>query len=424
MRAVCLAFVVAGCTATPLADRLAADTVIDAHKRSPQPRPAVNARVLWIDFDGGTITNGAVDNATTDVSQLASASTVFPAYDPSVSAPRVAAADAILAVYGRASWLLRSYGVSVVSTRPSSGAYSRVVVSGTPALLGRSSALAGLAPLDCTDANGDNIAFAFADEATPSNGGVVVLANVIAHEAAHTFGLEHVDNTDDVMFAMAPAIKTPSLPQLFTLAFTSSANYSSYFAGSGPVAEQCGRADPIDDDALMLAALGASTPGIDTQPPTVNWVTPQASIDRVPDASLAIEWVAADNFAVDHVEVYRNTELWTVLHAPPWQATVDPDPALDYMYVTVEAVDTSGLRTANTRRFDVGLPEAGVVLGDDSGVPDASLAADAGFERPVSPPGCGCAVGGRSSAGSWWWLVIALSALLRWVRRRRFPSVD
>jgi hypothetical protein len=78
---------------------------------------------------------------------------------------------------------------------------TRIVVGGRPTLVGESMGVAGIAPFDIGNRSDDDIGFAFAGALGAGRGEADLdqLADVIAHEAGHTFGLDHVQPVTDLM---------------------------------------------------------------------------------------------------------------------------------------------------------------------------------------------------------------------------------
>lgn len=78
---------------------------------------------------------------------------------------------------------------------------TRIAVGGRPTLVGESMGVAGIAPFDIGNRSDDDIGFAFAGALGSGRGEADLdqLAAVIAHEAGHTFGLDHVQPVTDLM---------------------------------------------------------------------------------------------------------------------------------------------------------------------------------------------------------------------------------
>jgi hypothetical protein len=296
---------------------------------------------LWLDFAGTSIVRASIDNsaATPVQSRLAPASATVPPFDSAPIAPKVSRDQAIAAITDRVRTLMNPYAVNVVTARPALPPYTRVLVGGTDAVLGAHGTEPGRAVVDCGNSVAADVAYDFAAAQTPDFGGVVGIANTAAHEAGHTFGLEHIDSPRDVMYAAAqPQL---SLPDLFTLSF-GTGNFTAYGAG----VRRCTNADPIDEPALLACNVGVRGPAEDVTPPTLTWDPPAGDVTP----PLAIDAAADDDVGVVRVEVYKNLELVASLAQPPYATAIDAAPG-ERFYVTIEAIDAAANRTTLTRAF-------------------------------------------------------------------------
>jgi hypothetical protein len=304
---------------------------------------------------------------------------------------------ALLAVVDRVRGLFRPYDVDIVTTPPAAGAYTEVLVGGSQRLVSSSSGTAGLSVVDCADRNPSNVVFDFADDEPADRGGLVAVALTAAHEAGHSYGLEHTDNPTDVMYQVAAPMQT--LEDLFRLSFTVG-NYSP-FSATGSAPEACGHADPLDNDALLAAALGRRTGG-DATPPELTWRAPDGT-DVKPTFTVAVD--ASDDVGVARVEVWVDFGLVASLSAPPFTAAVEVASGRAFA-LTVEAIDAAGNRRPLTRRLTASL------------APSPADMAPSCDGRCAPPPARGCAVGGRARGDATLplWL-LACAALRRWRRR-------
>ncbi len=87
----------------------------------------------------------------------------------------------------------------VTDIKPTSGAYTTIHVGGSYASLGCAErpGVLGVAPFDRGNMNPADVGFAF----TARNRDPGLTAETIAHEAGHTYGLDHVDNRECLMYA-------------------------------------------------------------------------------------------------------------------------------------------------------------------------------------------------------------------------------
>ena len=143
--------------------------------------------VLWVNFAGASVNKGY------DLGQsfLACKNTVKIPPAPLSSTAQQAVLNQVATYFSNAG-----AKVAVVSDQPTSGEYTTMHVGGSYANLGCSGGSpVGIAPFDAGNANPSDVGFVF-----PQSNDVETLARTIAHEAAHTYGLEHADNKDDLMY--------------------------------------------------------------------------------------------------------------------------------------------------------------------------------------------------------------------------------
>jgi Bacterial Ig domain len=345
----------------------AGDTVLEPLAKAPPPEPDASGNVLFLNFGGEALQFGSPDNAPGEISSIAG--TQVPQFNGALDAPKVTQQNAIDAVVDRLRTFYAPYDLSIVTTRPSSGSFTVIEIGGTHLTANQPAGVAGVSPLDCTNSNPNNVVFDFSDDQTPDYGGVVSVAITGAHEAGHSFGLEHTDNPLDIMYSvMTPA---QQLTDLFNISFTTG-NFSPFNAGSSePSTEICGRGTALDNNAILTAALGAST-RTDTTKPSLSWTFPTE-----PQVTLSFPVIAAatDNVSVKRVEIYKNLELIAVLAAPPYTTTVTANSG-ETFYLTVEAMDDAANRVSVSRLFSA-----------DTANP------------PLCPPGTNCPAGRTCADG-------------------------
>ena len=364
---------------------------------------------LWLDFEGAGIVHAAADDSSAMpvASSLAPTSAVVPPFSAAEIAPKVTRPQAIVVIVDRVRTLLLPYDVDVVTTRPAAPPYTRILVGGTAAALGVSATEAGLANVDCGNSSDGDVAYDFAAAQTPDYGGVVGIANTAAHEAGHTFGLEHVDDPEDVMYAAAqPALM---LPDLFALSFGGDGAYTSYGSPTGTRA--CTSSDPVDEPALLGCAVGNAPGGGDVTAPTVSFEPPAAPAS----SPVTLTASASDDVAVVRVEAYKNLELVASLTAPPYTFSVDAAPS-ERFYVTVEAIDAAGNRATTTHELVAATPAAT----DDGGTPPP---ADFAVVTPPPQTSSGCAVAAtQPPAPAPWLLLFVVAFALRASGRSSAPG--
>jgi len=360
---------------------------------------------LWLDFEGAGVVHAAGDDsaAMPVASSLAPTNAVVPPFDASAIAPKVSRDQAIASIVDRVRTIVKPFDVDVVTARPNATPYTRILVGGTTAALGVSATEAGLARLDCGNLTDGDVAYDFAAEQTPDYGGVVGIANTAAHEAGHAFGLEHVDDPDDVMYSAAtPAL---TLPELFGLAFGGNGDFTPYGSPSG--VRQCTSADPIDEPAILDCAVGAAPAGGDVISPTVDWPEPSGPVA----SPMTLTATADDDTGVVRVEAYKDLELIASIETPPYTFSVDAAPG-EHFYVTVEAIDAAGNRATLTRALVGAVPAPS----DDGGAPPPPDLAPGNHQNMPMSSG-GCAMSGAPSAAPWSLLLFVLLAAFTASRR-------
>ncbi len=161
-----------------------------------QPRAAGIPEILYVNFDGGVLLDGCGNEAHYNCSTLAS---LFDGY----VGPFTGNLNQRIAILQATRKTLAEFGVRVVVDRPPDDVDYTMVMYGD---LGPQD-FAGVAPyIDCGDIYRNDTSFTAAFDS--SNTG----STVILQEAAHTWGLEHVDSEFDVL----NPFKSSTLRQVFT----------------------------------------------------------------------------------------------------------------------------------------------------------------------------------------------------------------
>ena len=142
-----------------------------------------DAAILYINFEGATLTPGA-DDSSLDQASIASAFNGAPLAPYGRGPKRAAVLMAITDLWA-------PFNVFVTDTRPRSGDYAMVVVTPTNPIGGGS---AGISGQDCGDQNPRTVGAAFASVNDTLS--VDLTANFISHIAAHGYGMDHVDGPD------------------------------------------------------------------------------------------------------------------------------------------------------------------------------------------------------------------------------------
>jgi hypothetical protein len=209
------------------------------------------AGVVFVNFDGVVLEAGPVDDATRDITQIAELAGAYAPYGDGDEREAVLQAT-------RANFA--AYDIVVTATRPDSGDYVMSVTSPTNPLGHANGLLLGIAPLDCGDAQtGSNVTFAFHGIDDEHTAGAT--ATTVTQEVAHSFGLEHVDDPRDIMYAY----NVGGTPRFVDECLPVTPDASGTIHCEDEHAEQCGEGDLQNAHAELLALFGPSSP--DTEPP-------------------------------------------------------------------------------------------------------------------------------------------------------------
>lgn len=180
--------------------------------------------VLFLNFGGASIkrvaNDGTSENSATNSSWIPDTYSVgssksFAAFDATPYASYYTASQAKQLIIDKVTAWYAAFNVEVVTTRPTSGSYTMMMIGDSVSsfISSPASGQVGVAPLDCgNNANVDslvNIGFDFAvsvlaiqpvtSQATAEDA-LFDIAATAAHEAGHSFGLEHISNTADLMY--------------------------------------------------------------------------------------------------------------------------------------------------------------------------------------------------------------------------------
>jgi hypothetical protein len=261
---------------------------------------------VYLSFQGETIYPGADSDSTTSRSWIpfeggcgGRDSATFPPFDDSHWPGHGSRAQVIATLARLVADVYAGYDVRFVTTRPTSGHYTMTVIGGRcddAATLCQDTGTLGVSPLDCDtentlNINPDDMNFICSDSVADFGLDLTALAYVIAHEDAHTFGLAHIDRTQDLMF--------PTISSGLALSW-----------GQGEVTAEGGCSpDGRQDDLIYLGrALGGTGLSADTRTPdlVVVWPPDGATVSCPFDVRVVAtdpSGVASVSFAVDDAPV-------------------------------------------------------------------------------------------------------------------------
>lgn len=206
-------------------------------------------QVLWVNFSGATVKQGYTRGTS-----------FLPCVDSVTIPPSGLTSADQQAILNKVGEFFSNAGVKVAITfdQPASGDFTTMHVGGSYSKLGCSggSNVAGIAPFDEGNANPNDIGFAFTNTQD-----VKELAETIAHEAGHSFGLDHTDNKSDLMYPVG----NPSI--------------NGFSKGIAEISRK-----EQDGPALLQAALGSGAASVSGTPVTPSSPVPVVVVPTKPGA--------------------------------------------------------------------------------------------------------------------------------------------
>lgn len=358
------------------------------------PRAAGTPETLFINFDGGVLQTGCGNDPRYDCSTLAG---LFDGY----VGPYEGNETQRISILQATRKDLKDFGVRVVVDRPPDDVPYTMVIYGD---LGPQS-FAGIAPyIDCEDRRGGDTSF------TQGFGSSNTGSTVILQEAAHTWGLEHVDAELDIL----NPFKAAGLNQSFRdecFKIVSDTDLTPTQGSCNQVHTQFCETGYQNSYREMDMLFGPAIP--DTTAPTLEIVSPRDEQTFVLPTTIALLGDIEDDLHPQFygVQVYDQEQL--IYDAPSTRLDlllVNP-PEGDYdMRVVIS--DEAGNTAEDRVRLTV-LPEG------------SELPPEPDEDDPGEPTEAGCRVGGPGSTvaggrGNRWgsaWALLALVLLRRRTRR-------
>jgi len=335
----------------------AAPTPVGASPRQTTPE------LLYINFEGAVLQRGCGNDPHYDCSSLAE---TFDGY----VGPYTGNVTQRMAILQATRKAVADFGVRVVTQRPPDDVDYTMVIYGD---LGAQD-FAGVAPyIDCEDLNlGDT---SFTQAFTASNTG----STVILQEAAHTWGLEHVDSLTDVM----NPFKAPSLTQSFVddcLPIVANTSLERTPGSCNQIHTQFCEAGFQNSYREMLLLFGQHVP--DVEPPGFELVYPPDESTFVLPTTFILRGAIEDELHPQFydIEVFNNGQpvgdkrTDVGLEGDLELAITNPEPG-DYE-LRVILTDEGGNASEDTVRFTI-LPEGSEVPDegdDDGGTPQGATA--------------------------------------------------
>lgn len=268
--------------ARPMIDVIPLPPEVPRTGRSKEAEAAGAPYVLYVNFgDGVPLRSGNCSNA------AANCSFIVRCTSPRAVPPYAGSAEEKALTLKYLKKYLAPFNVSVVDQRPASGDYSMVVIGGTPMDIcyGNGGAL-GVAPMDCNDTNKNDITFAFSGVSNEP----LTIAQTIAQEHAHGYGLEHTQDTHDALYPVAIGDSVWGYLNKDMPVVTLNADFT-----TTPKRSDCDGSMTQNSHMRMLNIAGPGAP--DTEAPMVKLIYPTDGLTGFrPDRDVRIQVSVDDNF--------------------------------------------------------------------------------------------------------------------------------
>ena len=347
--------------------------------------------ILYINFDGAVLRRGCGNDSRHDCSSLAD---LFDGY----VGPFVGSEHRRVSIVQAVRNDLADFGVKAIAERPPAETGYTMVLYGD---LGTQD-FAGVAPyIDCGNLWENDTCFAGAFQ------GSNIGSTIILQEAAHTWGLEHVnapfDNLNPFVAAATPTFldecnKIVSNTDLVEVGGVCNAVHEKFCATGYQNSYQ-----------ELLYLFGPAVP--DTAPPTLEITSPQDGSVHVLPTTLALLGTMTDDLSPQFydITITRDGQQLFVDEAVRLSLQLKDPPAGDYALV-VKVIDEGGNVGEDSVRFTI-LPAGSEDPDTDSDFSDS----DSETDTDTGAPGDGgCRVAGPPSDLAW-------CLPLAWLARRRRP---
>jgi hypothetical protein len=332
------------------------------------PRRAESPEILYINFDGGLLQSGCGNDPHHDCSTLAE---TFSGY----VGPFQGDLGQRLNILTQARKDVADFGIQVVVERPPADVPYTMVMYGD---LGAQS-FAGIAPyIDCEDRRGGDLSFT-QGFVTSQTGSTVIL-----QEAAHTWGLEHVDAPSDILNPFkASGLNQAFLDQCFKIVANTELE---------PTSGSCNQVHSRFCDVgyqnswqEMMYLFGPHVP--DTVAPTVEITSPEDESVHVLPITIPLLADIGDNLDPQfyRIEVYANGVADPVYEdSQPRLDLLINNPAPGDYELRAVVIDEEGNPAEDVVRFTI-LPE-GSELPEPEEDEDEMTPEEAGCRVPGSHP--------------------------------------
>lgn len=224
-----------------------------------------------------------------------------------------------------------AFNVTIVDSRPASGAYHHAIVAGHANEAGQGTGVLGVSPFtsDCSYIP-NAISFSFANE-EPTN--ILDICWTVSQETAHSWGLDHKHDARD------PMTYELGTPPIYQKVFQNQAGPCGEYSDRQCTCSYPGTgASAMNSYALVLATFGSGTP--DTTPPTVSITSPSNNGSVMP--SFAITATAMDDQGISKVEFRLDNTLIATSNSAPFKATAPATLSQGSHHLEATAYDFTG----------------------------------------------------------------------------------
>lgn len=341
--------------------------------------------ILYINFDGAVLQSGCGNEAHYDCSTLTN---LFDGYVGPYRGNETQRMNILQATRK----VVAEFGIQVVAKRPPDDVEYTMVLYGE---LGPQS-FAGIAPyIDCEDLHANDTSF------TQAFSGSNTGSTVVLQEAAHTWGLEHVDSEFDVL----NPFKSSGTSQSFLdecLPIVANTDLEQTAGSCNQIHQRFCPTGQQNSYREMLYLFGPHVP--DVEPPTVELTFPEEDDLFVAPASFQMQGTIDDNLhpQVYSVQVFLGDELVAEVDNTKVDFPIKNAPPGTYQ-LRVVVTDGDGNQGVDEVAFEV-LPEGSELPEDQEG--------DPGADDDVGS----CTVAGSGSGSA-----SLLPLLGLWLVRRRRP---
>ncbi|MCX4241462.1 Ig-like domain-containing protein [Paraliomyxa miuraensis] len=334
--------------------------------------------VIFVNFDGETLTSG-MDSAQQNITQIFELAGPFEAYGGDAT-QRDAVLQAVMA-----DWA--AYNMVVVDQRPAEGEYVMNMTGPTNPFGG---GVLGIAPVDCSNLQThSNVTFAF--HSANDGFSAAIQATTIGQEVAHSFGLEHVDEPNDIMNPYNAGGDPTFIDECIPIV-------------GGSVCPQqhlqhCPDGTGQNAHQELLTLFGPAI--VDTDPPVVLITAPLDGQEFEAGSDFSVVVNVTDDSPITQVELLHDGVPVMLDTMEPWGFAITNVPAGTHV-LQASAVDENGNEGVSAQvTLEV------IEIGGTEGETD-------GAGQDEDGKGCGCRHGG--AGGPWPWMLVLLGPALR--RRR------